>query len=272
MIDKRILQRHFSRNAASYDTYARVQKKMAAELLNISAFDFADDQADLAILEIGCGTGHLTRQLLSSFPNAAITAVDIAPGMIEFARERVKNGQVEFSCLDIEEAVLEKKYDIIISNTTFQWFNNLEGTIEKLGQMLKNNGAIAFSTFGHLTFNELHHSYEIARNKLGIAGEQLPSQNFFQLEEILKICRDRLEGACSGRYDFRKNESLEQEYFNSVREFLDSVKKIGANNSNLNRRSNIALTKEMMKVYEEIFKEGGLIKATYHCIFVVAKK
>ena len=34
------------------------------------------------ILEIGCGTGYLTRALIELFPSAHITAVDIAPGMI----------------------------------------------------------------------------------------------------------------------------------------------------------------------------------------------
>lgn len=39
MIDKKVLQMHFSRNAVHYDKYANVQKKMANELLNMGVLD-----------------------------------------------------------------------------------------------------------------------------------------------------------------------------------------------------------------------------------------
>jgi len=50
------------------------------------------------------------------------------------------------------------------------------------------------------------------------------------------------------------------------------VKKIGANNSNKQRKVNTALTKEMIRIYEEMFKVNGLVRATYHCIFITSRK
>lgn len=39
------------------------------------------------ILEIGCGTGYLTRLLVKTFPNAAITAVDLAPVWLKWQKD-----------------------------------------------------------------------------------------------------------------------------------------------------------------------------------------
>ena len=41
------------------------------------------------ILELACGTGRLTKQLLQTFPNAIITATDISPDMINLAKTLV---------------------------------------------------------------------------------------------------------------------------------------------------------------------------------------
>ena len=40
------------------------------------------------ILELGCGTGRLTRRMAELYPSAVIVAVDISPEMIAHAKER----------------------------------------------------------------------------------------------------------------------------------------------------------------------------------------
>ncbi|WP_333871548.1 malonyl-ACP O-methyltransferase BioC [Desulforamulus putei] len=272
MIDKNILKKNFSRNAVNYDTYATVQRKMAHELLKIISFERKDIHDSIDILDIGCGTGYFTEQLVRCYPNANITAVDIAPGMIEYARKKFKSKKIEFLCADIEEAEMNRKYDLIVSNATFQWFNQLEQTIIKLDAMLKNNGMLAFSTFGPMTFCELHRSYKMAGDKLNFETGPLPVQKFLSCEELLGICQKNLVDTSPSSYKVASLEKHEYEYFDTVRDFLISVKKIGANNSNCDRRTNPALIKEMIKIYETAFTEGNRIKVTYHCIFLKVEK
>ena len=59
MINKQNVNRHFSKAAAEYDRYACVQKKMAQRLIQKIQLERPPQH----ILEIGCGTGCLTREL-----------------------------------------------------------------------------------------------------------------------------------------------------------------------------------------------------------------
>jgi trans-aconitate methyltransferase len=60
-----------------------------------------------SVLELGCGTGRLTELLAARYADAAITAVDAAPEMIEIARERLaanaSSPKVEFVLSTFEE-------------------------------------------------------------------------------------------------------------------------------------------------------------------------
>ncbi len=131
-----------------------------------------------SILEIGCGTGYVTRKLLELFPEAHITALDIAPGMIEYSRNNMTQN-ITFVCDDIEEMELNKSYDLIVSNATFQWFNHFESTFEKLTSALTPIGQICFSTFGQHTFNELRTSFKAISDQRKLEQPLEPSQQFF---------------------------------------------------------------------------------------------
>jgi len=105
VIDKKILQMHFSRNAKNYDAYAKVQKKMANTLLDMLDLD---SKSRLDILDVGCGTGYLTKLLLDRWPDARITAIDIAPGMIEYARDRLTRAMWSLPALILKKRNLTK--------------------------------------------------------------------------------------------------------------------------------------------------------------------
>jgi malonyl-CoA O-methyltransferase len=267
MLDKRLVKMHFSANAGNYDLYAHVQKKMALRLEEYAELKGGDSTG--AILDIGSGTGYLTELLLKHFPDACITAVDIAPGMIELAKMKFGGRGIKFICADAEEMSLEEKYGLIASNASLQWFNDTPQTLEKLYSALAENGMLCFSTFGSLTFSELHQSYGKAMRNLGLEGHTRPGQPFYTLGELQKIC----EPLVGSRGEMRCGEELEYLYFDSVKDFFTSVRKIGANNSSKEYiHKNPALIKELINVYERDFREGSKIKVTYHCLYFVLRK
>ncbi|WP_017727662.1 malonyl-ACP O-methyltransferase BioC [Halalkalibacterium ligniniphilum] len=273
MIDKQLLQKRFSQHATTYDQYANVQKRMAKYLMNLIPTDLKKSSNTLRILEVGCGTGYLTSLLSEKFPEAKITAVDLAPGMIEAAKKRLQEKKVSFICGDIEEIALQGEYDVIISNATFQWFNNLENTLHGLLLLLKKEGVLCFSTFGCQTFKELHASFERATQILRIENNSRVGPSFYSLTELKKVCTNSIP-ADAKRFSYIKaSEKEEYEFFRTVRDFFTSIKKIGANNSNQEAYcQRPSLFKELVNVYETNYKENEQIKATYHCLFIKIEK
>ena len=121
--------------------------------------------SSIRILELGCGTGYVTEQLSNLFPKAHITAIDFAESMIAVAKTRQNVKNVMFYCEDIERLQLEETYDVIISNATFQWLNDLKQVIRNLFHHLSIDGILLFSTFGQETFQELHTSFQRAKEE-----------------------------------------------------------------------------------------------------------
>ncbi|CAH0286973.1 Malonyl-[acyl-carrier protein] O-methyltransferase [Peribacillus sp. Bi96] len=271
MIDKRLLSKRFSEHAKTYDAYANVQKSMAKQLVEL--LPQKNSNQKINILEIGCGTGYLTRLLVKTFPNAAITAVDLAPGMVEVAKGMTKEVSVTFLCGDIEDMTLNGNYDLVISNATFQWLNNLPATLEKLLTRLTSGGTLIFSTFGNKTFQELHMSYEYAKEKLQLAIDSSPGQMFYTLDELSKVCEEAIPSLQAFPLEITKMEKLELEYFQTVREFFTSIKKIGAANSNKeNYCQRPSLFRELIDIYDREYRNESGVKATYHCLFFKIKK
>ncbi|QGG46246.1 malonyl-ACP O-methyltransferase BioC [Heliorestis convoluta] len=281
MIDKKVLRINFSRNAANYDNYANVQKKMAQDLLNFFLVKGDKGQEEdgpiisnknIDILEVGCGTGYLTKRLCTLYPEAQITAVDIAPGMIDYAQKKLNHQNLDFLCGDIEEIGIPKKFDLIISNATFQWFNQPGETLAKLDSLLKHQGLLIFSTFGNKTFQELHHSYAKAKEILQLSTDASPGQNFFHREELLQLLHEKVTSKTPSPYHITTMEKEEIEYFASVRDFLKSIKKVGASNSNCNRLAHPTLLKEMIRIYEQTYHSSNKTQATYHCLYFKIEK
>jgi SAM-dependent methyltransferase len=90
------LARYRESNARAWSLLARQGYDVYRDHLNTPAFlDFLPDIEGLHGLDIGCRDGHNTRQL--SRRGATVTAIDIAPTFIHFAKgnERYGPGEVE---------------------------------------------------------------------------------------------------------------------------------------------------------------------------------
>jgi len=66
------------------------------------------------VLDIGIGTGLLTEKMLA-LANYNIVGVDFSPRMLEIAKERLANSDVNLICEDITEFESEEKFEAIVS-------------------------------------------------------------------------------------------------------------------------------------------------------------
>lgn len=271
MIDKKKLERRFSRNAKTYDQYAVVQKEMSRTLVSKISIE-----TPKRILEIGCGTGFLTSLIADQFQEAQILALDLAPGMIEVAKERLSSenldGRITFMCADAESDFPEGPFDLIISNATFQWFNHPDAMAERILSHLTPEGQCLFSTFGSQTFNELGQAFRIASMEMELEEPVQASQNFLTAYEWVM----RLENAKT-KTDIRaavtSYENMLPEYFPDCMTFFQSVKKIGANNANASRSKTSPKFMQMVTdIYEREFMTPKGISATYHALYLSVER
>ncbi|MDB5084910.1 MAG: biotin biosynthesis protein BioC [Bacilli bacterium] len=267
MIDKRLVRKHFSLNAKQYDRYAEVQRYLADRL--IERLTAKAGQCQL-ILEIGCGTGYLTKQLLNLYPDTKVVAVDLSEPMLEVAKDTVGySGQVEFLCQDVESIELPNTFDLIVSSAVFQWLNDPFGTLGRLDRLLGPGGQMQFATFGNQTFRELHESFALAEQSVGNDPTEAHGQQFLAMDnwqEFLSLLDYQdVDGV---------QEIHEVEYPN-VRSFLDNVRKTGANNATRTKQS-IAVHRQillkMMQEYEQQFRKNNGICATYDLLIVGGRK
>ena len=231
LLDKQVLARRFSEAAADYPEHTPLQQSLAAELAAETRRRVGPRGTCRRILEIGCGTGHLTGLLAGAFPGARILAVDLAPGMIEYCRRRVGDGagktgriapgqispgRLAFRVADAETMRSRDRFDLIASSATFQWFNHWERTLRRLRRLLRPGGWLAFSLFGERTFAALR-----ALFPPGYAmGQPLPSADRL---------RRRLRDAGFSRIEIATFPRVRT--YPDTMAFFRSLRKIGAGNA-----------------------------------------
>jgi len=141
-----------------YDRAARVQAIAASDLADKLASLYADRRAPKRILELGCGTGILTRALRRLFPHVQITAIDLSPRMVERTRQTVPDAV--FHVMDAETPTLDGPFDLICSSFCLQWFTDRQAAFRRLGQLLAPGGRIEVTTLARGSFAQWRNSCE----------------------------------------------------------------------------------------------------------------
>ena len=121
-------------------------------LKTLATFLESLEQPPNAILDIGCGTGIIVPILQRFFKNAKIVGIDISTEMIELAQKLYGN-IAEFKIEDFFEH--RGKYNLIILFHNFYFFQ-LENALNKINQLLKENGTAVIVTRGPSLFSYLH--------------------------------------------------------------------------------------------------------------------
>lgn len=156
--------RNFSRAAHTYNDYAVVQKQVASDM--VKYFPDMPQNTDISVLEIGCGTGFLTKYIKHIYPNACITVCDISKDMLKTCQDNIGTDNITYIHADAQSydfgMNMDKKYDLIISSMTFQWFDDLPDILLRYKKLLTPTGQILFSTLTKDTFFQWYDSLRCA--------------------------------------------------------------------------------------------------------------
>ncbi|ETT69730.1 biotin biosynthesis protein BioC [Paenibacillus sp. FSL R7-277] len=275
------IRRQFNRSANSYDAHAQVQRIMSDRLAgSFIGWKNKGNVAGLNILEIGCGTGTLTEILINEWPSASITALDIAPAMIKLAEQRVLSaeaniiGKITSDRLRLLHADVEMwapeaptaSFDLIVSNACFQWLSNPRQTIGQLRRMLRPGGMLIFTTFGPDTFYEMHRAFNEVYRASGLEPQR-HGLTFRSTDQWTNLMKE------SGFTNIQYERSIQTEKYASARDFLHSVKAMGASTSEavtMGGLSSRRLFTNMYKEYEGKFSVQGGVAASYDLLLIQA--
>ena len=95
------------------------------------------------VLELGCGTGYFTREILST--GAKITAIDISPALLEIARKNISSGNIDF-CLENAYSMSfpGMSFDCVIGSSVLHHLD-IRKALGEIFRVLKPGGAVYFT-------------------------------------------------------------------------------------------------------------------------------
>jgi malonyl-CoA O-methyltransferase len=258
-LDKHRLGHNFGRQAAQYDRYALVQHRLAEQLVQTLK---QHPNKFARILEIGCGTGYFTGLLRQAFPEARITALDLAPAALQAARTRLgATDGIDWLVADGEQAA-PGAFDLITASSVFQWFSQPRQACRLYWEHLNPGGLLAFTTLGPLTFRELAVSFSQAGEMFPeLTLPVIPAQNFAPGQDW----GDFLQQA--GFADITLRQELWLEGYPDLWAFLKAVRGMGATSTRPAFMPRKLLT-AVVDQYEQCFRRNGTVQVTYEIISV----
>jgi ubiquinone/menaquinone biosynthesis C-methylase UbiE len=91
-------------------------------------------------LDIGCGSGLLVNELSNYFNE--VVGIDISDEMLVIAKAKRQHSNTIYLNMNAENLNFDRKFDFIVSRTTFHHLNDIPRIINQIKTLLNNGGKI----------------------------------------------------------------------------------------------------------------------------------
>lgn len=237
--DKALIEQQFSASLNTYDENAEVQTKAARHLTDI--WNITSSTTD--ILEIGPGSGTLSREITRRIPEARLTWIDLTNIAPEGCEGRFIHGDAETEIRQLPN----ESFDAIISANSVQWFHSPLRFLQQAYRVLRKGGSIVLSTFGPGNLKELDSANG------GISLPYLSCDDWRHIASAAGLEIERIE-----------SETMTIE-FNSGRDMINHLKKTGVNAlTHTSGHNRYAALKALMN--------SGNCRLTFTPLYLVLKK
>ncbi len=259
MMRNHAISRRFGGAVATYDAHSGLQRHAALGLAERIAG--ASLPAHPRVLEIGCGTGHLSellaRRLASAVPGDTAShnflLTDIAPAMVAACRHRLADlPQLRYAVMDGERPAVAGGFDLVCANLATQWFRRLGPSLAGLAALLAPGGVLAVTVVSEDTFTE----WRAAHRALGLTAGTPDFPAVVQLPELFPA---------AGKLQIDEERHLDHP--SSPLEFLRALRAIGADTPTPGHRPLSA--GELRRVLRQL---GAAPAVTYHLIYALWRK
>ena len=128
--------------------YEQTMVRLTRPLYQQVGEDLASLQLDEGkVLDVGAGPGVLARDIARSFPRLQVYGVDLSTDMIQLARERTRqeqlNERVQFDIGDVRQLPYpDHSFDVVVSTISMHHWHELEQPLRELYRVLRPGGRL----------------------------------------------------------------------------------------------------------------------------------
>ncbi|MBO7738343.1 MAG: class I SAM-dependent methyltransferase [Clostridia bacterium] len=97
---------------------------------------------NMKILDIGCGTGQLAKEISDEYPFVDYLGIDVTKNMISLAKKSNDGKKVRFINTSVDDFICDERFDIIICTHAFPYFPNKEKAMSKMYKLCKEGGKV----------------------------------------------------------------------------------------------------------------------------------
>lgn len=254
-----MISKRFSAAAETYDRHARPQLTLAQSVVSMLPEMYPEQ-----ILDLGAGTGQLTRLLTERFPEVPIDAIDLAEKMIRHSQVKFRRyPQISWIIGDAQTWRSDDLYPLIVSSAALHWTASLRTACENIYANLEPDGTFALGMMLSGTLKELRElRNEIAPGKTPPSG--LPS--YEETERCLEDAGFKLERRMHSEEEIRYDDATA--FLRAIHEQGVTGGKVSAGSAPLNRTE----LGQLVADYQENFAYDGGVYATYEtATFLLSK-
>jgi ubiquinone/menaquinone biosynthesis C-methylase UbiE len=133
----------FNDRAASYDNgwRGRLHHEISERTAGLAVATVA---APNRVLDLGCGTGYLLRELASRYPDAEqLVGIDAAPAMVKTATSITQDDRLTFAVGAAEQiGYPDEAFDLIVSTTSFDHWSDQQAGLRECARVLRRGGQL----------------------------------------------------------------------------------------------------------------------------------
>jgi trans-aconitate 2-methyltransferase len=126
--------------AWSPDTYNKFKEERFLPFYDL--LHLINVRSGIKVIDLGCGTGELTKKLSEKLPGAEVLGIDSSTEMLKDSKG-LENAQLKFERRSIEEEVNPgRKWDLVFSNAALQWVEGHEKLLPDIIRSINPDGQL----------------------------------------------------------------------------------------------------------------------------------
>ena len=167
-------------NARSATTYEHFMGRWSRQLSR-RFVEFAGISDGERILDVGCGTGSLTRVLLESADVKSIAGVDLAEVYLESARQAIRDPRVDFRAGDATSLPFaDKSFDRAFAMLVLHFVPDGKKAVSEMRRVVRSGGVVAATVWDSLGGMPAQRLFWDAAATLGIADGKVLRDFYFR--------------------------------------------------------------------------------------------